>query len=100
MFSRVRKWAKHKLSHVSVRNLKQLFKAHGLAFVVIFIVWEIIEDALFPLLFYWMGNNIDPWFHAAIPVSWLLCLHGIMVPLTWSLWIKIRRKNVKENDDC
>ena len=99
MVKRIRNWFKHKLKHISIDNIKRLLKENGMAFVVIFIIWEVIEDILFPVLFYWLGNNVNPWFHTAIPISFIVCLHGIMVPLTWTIWIKFRRKKVKEDDD-
>ena len=42
---------KHKLEHWSWEHIKSIFKKHGLALVVIFIIWEILEDILFPVLF-------------------------------------------------
>ena len=83
---------KHKISHFSLANLKKIFAEHGTALLVIFIVWEIIEDILFPLLFIWLGNNVDPWFLAGAPVSWLLCVHPIAVPAIWTVWIYITGK--------
>ena len=78
--------------------IKELFKEHGLAFAVIFVVWEVIEIVMFPLLFWWLGNNVNPWFLTGAPVSWLLCVHPIVVPITWAIWIKIsRRTNESKN---
>jgi hypothetical protein len=69
-------------------------KEHGMALVIIIVGWEIIEDVLFPALFIWLGHNVNPWFITGAPISWLLCLHPIAVPIIWGLWIKIsRRKN-------
>jgi len=79
---------KHKISHFSLSSLKETFKKHGVALVVIVVVWEIIEDVLFPLLFIWLGNNVNPWFITGAPISWLLCLHPIVVPVTWAAWMK------------
>lgn len=84
---------KHKIEHWSWEHIKNTFKKHGLALVIIFITWEILEDILFPLLFIWLGNNISPWFYGGAPISWLLCLHPIMVPLIWGLWIKLSGQN-------
>ena len=78
--------------------IKELFKEHGLAFAVIFIIWEVVEIIMFPLLFWWLGNNVNPWFLTGAPISWLLCVHPIAVPITWAMWIKIsRRTNESKN---
>lgn len=82
---------KHKLEHFSKDSIKKFLKENGLAFVVIFVAWEIIEDVLFPLLFIWLGNNVNPWWLSGAPISWLLCLHPVAVPALWWLWLKIRR---------
>ena len=88
----------HKLHHFKLSHLKTLLKKHGMAFLVIFIIWEIIEDIMFPLLFIWLGNNINPWFLTGAPVSWLLCVHPIAVPIMWAIWVKISgRTNESEN---
>ena len=84
---------KHKLEHFHPSKLMDIMKEHGLALVAIIIVWEIIEDVLFPIMFIWLGTNVNPWFLTGAPVSWLLCLHPIAVPVLWGLWIKLRRKN-------
>ena len=89
----------HKISHFRPAHLLDILKEHGLALVTIIIVWEIIEDVLFPILFIWLGHNVNPWFITGAPISWLLCLHPIAVPVMWSIWIKIsRRKDAKPFD--
>lgn len=91
------RWAyerlKHKLMHFHPTHLMDTLKEHGLALVVIFVVWEIIEDILFPILFIWLGNNVNPWFITGAPISWLMCLHPVVVPIAWGAWIKISRRN-------
>jgi len=84
---------KHKLEHFKLSYLLGVFKKHGTALLVIVIMWEIVEDILFPILFLWLGKNVNPWFITGAPISWLLCLHPIMVPATWALWVKIRGKD-------
>jgi len=84
---------KHKLAHLHPSVLLDTLKDHGMALLVIVVVWEIIEDVLFPLLFIWLGHNVNPWFITGAPMSWLLCLHPIAVPLLWGLWIKISRRD-------
>jgi hypothetical protein len=90
------RWAwhriKHKLSHLNPSRLLDTLKEHGLALVMIIVGWEIIEDILFPILFIWLGNNVNPWFITGAPVSWLLCLHPVAVPILWAGWIKISRR--------
>jgi hypothetical protein len=87
---------RHKLQHFSLRTLRSFLKKNGLAFVVIFIIWEIIEDIIFPGIFIWLGNNVNPWFITGAPISWILCLHPIAVPTLWAIWVKYGRgkKNV------
>jgi hypothetical protein len=90
------RWArhrlKHKLEHFRLSHLAETLREHGVAFVVILIGWEIIEDILFPVIFIWLGNNVNPWFLTGAPISWLLCLHPIAVPILWGLWIKLSRR--------
>lgn len=84
---------KHKLHHFSLRSVKDNLKKHGMALVVITILWEIIEDILFPVIFGLLGKYVNPFFYGGIPVAWLLCLHWLMVPFLWGLWIKISGKH-------
>jgi len=37
----------------------------------------------------WLGKNVNPWFLTGAPISWLLCLHPVVVPITFAAWIKI-----------
>jgi len=82
----------HKLEHFSRARLLDTLKEHGLALVIIIVVWEIIEDILFPALFLWLGANVHPVFFAGAPAAWLLCLHWLAVPIMWGMWIKISNK--------
>lgn len=90
------KWIKHrighKLEHLKWSKIKETFREHGLALVVIIVGWEIIEDVLFPLLFWALGNYVHPSFYAGIPAAWLLCLHWIAVPVLWGMWMKMKGK--------
>ncbi len=91
---------KHNLSHLHPTRLLDIMKEHGAALVVIIVIWEIIEDVLFPALFIWLGHNVNPWFITGAPISWLICLHPIAVPLMWAAWIKISGSdNEKEITD-
>ena len=87
----------HKLDHFRWDSIKRTMKKHGLALVIIIIGWEIIEDVLFPVLFIFLGNHVHPAFYAGAPAAWLLCLHWLMVPLTWSWWVKIQEKTRKRS---
>ena len=66
----IRKLA-HKLEHLKFENLKKMFTRYGIPLLVIFIVWEIIEDILFPILFYYLGENVNAAFYSGIPLSLL-----------------------------
>ena len=88
----------HKLGHFKWSYVKKLLREHGLAFLVIFIIWEIIEDIMFPVLFIWLGHNVNPWFLTGAPLSWLLCVHPIAVPIMWGIWIKISRRTNESKD--
>jgi len=92
-FTWIKNRLKHKLEHFKLSYLLDTLKEHGAALLVIIIVWEVIEDILFPIMFLWLGKHVNPWFITGAPLSWLLCLHPIMVPAIWSLWVKIRRKD-------
>ena len=80
---------KHKLEHFHPSKLMDVLVEHGMALVAIIVIWEIIEDILFPALFIWLGHNVNPWFITGAPISWLLCLHPIAVPVMWGAWVKI-----------
>jgi len=86
----------HKMKHFSPSYFRNLIIKGGLAFLVITIIWEIVEDVLFPLLFWALGRWIHPAFYAGIPISWALCLHWFAVPLMWGYWMKRNGKD-KEN---
>ena len=82
----------HKLEHVSWSSLKDTLKENGLALVVIIVLWEVIEDILFPALFIFLGNTVHPAFYAGAPAAWILCLHWLAVPLMWGAWIRLKGK--------
>ena len=92
----------HKLEHLKWSNIKKMFRENGLALVIIIVGWEIIEDVLFPVIFALLGKYVHPAFFAGIPVAWIVCLHWLMVPILWGIWIKIKRdKNLEKLDhDC
>lgn len=91
----------HKFHHLSFKKILEIFRSHGLAFVIIVIGWEIIEDVVFPLLFIGLGKYVHPVFYGGIPVAWLLCLHWLMVPILWGMWMKINGRTFKDdNSHC
>ena len=94
------KWIKNRLSHkrqhFSLSSIKKTFKEHGLALVVIIVGWEIVEDVVFPLFFVFLGNHVHPAFYAGVPASLLLCVHWLMIPVLWGLWMKVKGKKSKE----
>ncbi len=89
------KWIKdrlmHKISHFKLSRIMDILVEDGLALVLIIIGWEITEDVIFPILFVWLGTNVHPMFLVGAPASILLCLHWLMVPLLWGVWIKIKK---------
>lgn len=87
---------KHKVSHLKFDSLKLFLKRYGMPFVVIFIVWEIIEDIMFPILFYYLGENVNAAFYSGIPASLLLCLHPIAVPIIWGVYCFATRKKYEK----
>ena len=101
---KILKWAKHrishKLQHFSVDRIKTFLKENGLAFVIIFVGWEIVEDIVFPSIFGMLGNYVHPAFYAGIPASLFLCLHWLAVPILWGAWLKISKKNEQINIEC
>tara|TARA_A100001011_G_scaffold96514_1_gene101516 strand:+ start:2440 stop:2775 length:336 start_codon:yes stop_codon:yes gene_type:complete len=102
---RLIRWIKdrlgHKLAHLSWSSVKETFKKHGLALVVIIVGWEIVEDVVFPVLFVLLGNHVHPAFYAGAPASLLLCFHWIMVPVLWGWWIRVSGKEEALPDvDC
>jgi hypothetical protein len=96
MLKRLKREIKHKLNLFRWKNLKSYWEEYGLPFVIILIVWEIIEDILFPIAFWLLGKFVDPAFYAAIPVAWLLCVHPIAVPIIWSWYCFVFKKKKKE----
>jgi uncharacterized membrane protein len=99
------KWLKTRVSHkfhnFSRERLKTFLRKNGLAFVVIFIGWEIVEDVVFPIIFAALGSHIHPVFYAGIPASLILCFHWLAIPLLWGIWVKLTNKaDTYDKDDC
>jgi len=96
------KWLKtrisHKFSNFSIEKLKGFLKKNGLAFVIIFVGWEIVEDVVFPIIFGALGNYVHPAFYAGIPASLILCFHWLAIPILWGLWLKISSKSDNPDD--
>jgi len=99
------KWLKtrisNKLNNFSKEKLKAFLKKNGLAFVIIFVGWEIVEDVVFPIIFGALGNCVHPAFYAGIPASLILCFHWLAIPILWGLWMKVtNRSDDIDNPDC
>ena len=101
---KVLNWLKHRLSHkvahFSPEKIKEFLKENGLAFVIIFVGWEIVEDVVFPVVFGALGNFIHPAFYAGIPASLILCFHWLAVPFLWGIWLKLNKKSNDVEIDC
>jgi hypothetical protein len=89
---------KHKISHINIGHFKNIMKKYGLPFLIIFIIWEVVEDIIFPIIFYYLGMNYNSFFLGLIPVSWILCLHPIAVPIIWWLYCFVFRKEYEKPD--
>ena len=104
IFNWIKDKFKGKLKYFGLSYLKEVMVKHGLALLVIIILWEIIEDIIFPILFIWLGNNVDPYFYAGAPISLLICLHWLAVPLLWGIWIRVSnnkdKKDIDHSCDC
>ena len=91
----------HKFNNFSKEKLKTFLKKNGLAFVVIVVGWEIVEDVIFPIIFGALGNYVHPAFYAGIPASLILCFHWLAIPILWGMWVKITNKaDTYDKDDC
>ena len=86
------RWLKDRLikktKNFSLKRIKSFLKKNGLAFVVIFVGWEIMEDVIFPIIFGFLGNYVHPAFYAGIPASLILCFHWLAMPILWGLWLR------------
>ena len=101
MISWLKKRIGSKLEHFSTEKIKRFLKKNGLAFVIIFIGWEIVEDVVFPIIFGALGAYIHPAFYAGIPASLILCFHWLAIPILWGAWVKItNRTDSYDKDDC
>lgn len=100
LFSWIRQKLSHKLEHLKWSNIKKMFRENGLALVVIIVGWEIIEDIVFPAIFALLGNYVHPIFFTGIPIAWIVCLHWLMVPILWGIWIKIKKGEESIKHDC
>jgi hypothetical protein len=74
------------------KNINKVFKKYVLPLAIITIVWEIIEDVVFPLIFYFLGKHVHPSFYAGMPVAWLLCIHPIAIPIIFAIYCHVNNK--------
>ena len=91
-FSRAYHNVKHKLKFWTPAHAKKLIVEYGVPFFVILVVWEVIEDVLFPFVAYLLGLYVNPVFYTFIPVAWIMCLHPIAVPILWSGWVYFKNR--------
>ena len=84
-----------------MKKIKSFLRENGLAFVVIVVGWEIVEDVIFPIIFGFLGNYIHPAFYVGIPASLILCFHWLAIPILWGLWLRVKRdKRSIKNVNC
>tara|TARA_B100000131_G_scaffold50219_1_gene44845 strand:+ start:542 stop:865 length:324 start_codon:yes stop_codon:yes gene_type:complete len=102
IFSWLKSRIKHKIDGFSIKKIKRFLKENGLAFVIIVVGWEVVEDVVFPIIFGVLGNYVHPAFYVGIPASLILCFHWLAIPILWGLWIKIKsqKKDLVEVDCC
>ena len=91
MLSWIKSRVRHKLENFSLDRIKSFLKENGLAFVIIVVGWEIVEDVVFPIIFGFLGSYIHPAFYVGIPASLILCFHWLAIPILWGLWLKVKR---------
>ena len=98
--SRFIQYIKHTLTHKihfwKWATLKNVLKKHGLTFLIILIIVEIIEHVGGFLLIKWLGINVHEYFHALLPAPLLICFHWITAPITFFIFIKITNKKQKD----
>jgi hypothetical protein len=51
------------------------------------------------VIFILLGKYVNPWFYSGAPVSWLLCLHPVAVPVLWAAWVKYSGKKDSEQTE-
>lgn len=100
MFDWIKKRVSHKLENFSYKKIKDFLKKNGLAFVIIVVGWEIMEDVVFPIIFGFLGNYIHPAFYVGIPASLILCFHWLAIPILWGMWVKISNKEHVAVESC
>ena len=84
---------KHKISFWKKDSLKKKMVKYGFPFLIILIAWEIVEDIIIPAIAYLLGLYVDPTFYAAIPITWVVCLHPFVVPVLWYYWCFVFNKD-------
>jgi hypothetical protein len=90
---------RHKLSFWRWFNIRKKLVQYGLPFLIILILWEIIEDIVIPGIFGLLGAYIDPMFYALVPTTWFVCLHPIAVPIMWAWWCFIFKKEKRGDEN-
>ena len=103
IFDYIKNNIEKKKKYFSLDYLKSLFKKHGMAFLIIVVGWEIVEDVVAPIIFGILGNYVNPIFYTGIPASLILCFHWAAVPILFGIWLKIsgsKEENVETVDCC
>ena len=99
MIRRLKDKLSHKLSFWKKEKFKKIIVEYGVPFLVILIVWEIFEDIIFPAICYWLGQYY-PAFYAMIPTLWIVCLHPVVVPILWWIYVRFWGNKNKKKYEC
>ncbi len=95
----LRETFRHSRDLFRLNRYKPLLTKYGLAFVIIMIVWEIVEDAVLPGAFAWMGANLHPAFYALVPLPWIFCFNIVLIPVLWNLYLAYLGKGTMDKNE-
>lgn len=87
---------RHKAAFWKLKNLKDKLVEYGPTFLIILIIVELIEHIGLPILFYYLGNNINEFFYVLIPAPLVICLHFITAPIIFFIYITFFKKPKKK----
>ena len=59
-YNYIKKQIQHKKEHLSFSYFKNIMKQHGLALLIIIVGWEIVEDIIFPFIFWQFWSFVKP----------------------------------------
>ena len=100
MFEYIKLKFKSRFKNFSKDRIREFLKKNGLAFVIILVGWEIMEDFVFPVIFGFLGNYIHPAFYVGIPASIILCFHWLAVPILWGIWLRLSNQEGEPAPEC